>query len=74
LAAKQKRAKYRSPDALANACDELFRLTGQQYQTISGSRAIGPWLNPENTRSRSFAALVQGLRRIAGEADRGFTS
>jgi Domain of unknown function (DUF4276) len=64
LEAKQNRAKYRAPDALSNAADELRRLTNSVYQKIAGSRAIGPHLNLDNTRSQSFAVFVAGLRRL----------
>ncbi len=64
LAAHQAKRKYRTPDALANAADELARLTGRRYQKVGGSRAIGPYLDPDNTRSRSFEVFFAGLRRI----------
>ncbi len=65
LSAKQDRAKFRSSDALANASQELEKLTNYRYQKIAGSRAIGPYLDPDNTRSHSFAVFVSGLRRLA---------
>jgi len=66
LAGRQASRKYRSPDALANAADELNRLTGGVYQKVSGSRAIGPHLDVANTRSASFKNLVEAIRRAAG--------
>lgn len=60
----QNRTKYRSPDDLTNAAEELEKLTNGVYQKISGSRAIGPLLDPDNSRSRSFAVFVAGLRRL----------
>ena len=57
-------AKYRSPDDISNAAEELEKITNGHYQKISGSRAIGPLLDPDNTRSPSFAAFIQGLRRL----------
>ena len=66
LAAHQGRKKYRQPDDLANAAEELAKLTKRHYQKVGGSRAIGPYLDVSNTRSRSFAVFVEGLRRIGG--------
>lgn len=64
-------AKYRSPDKLANDAQELRRLTGGQYQKVSGSRAIAPFLKLDGTnRSESFNALVAGIRKILADADK----
>ncbi|NNM86760.1 MAG: DUF4276 family protein [Phycisphaerales bacterium] len=68
LAQKQNKAKYRRPDSLANACQELEKITTNRYQTISGSRAIGPHLDPANTRSGSFRVFVEGIRRITNQS------
>jgi len=64
LADKQGKKKYREPDRLANAAEELAKLTERCYQKIGGSRAIGPLLDLANTRSRSFAVFVAGLKRL----------
>ncbi len=64
MAGKQNKSKYRIPDALANPAQELAKLTGLRYQKVGGSRAIGPHLDPDNTRSRSFTVFIAGLRRI----------
>jgi len=65
IADKQGRAKYRYPDQLANAAEELGKLTDLCYQRVGGSRAIAPHLDLDNTRSRSFAVFVAGVRRLA---------
>ena len=49
---------------ISNAAEQLEKITNGHYQKISGSRAIGPLLDPDNTRSPSFAAFIQGLRRL----------
>jgi len=67
LAATQNKRKCRQPDALANAAEELTRLTGRRYQKVGGSRAIGPYLDINNTRSRSFEVFVAGIRRLAAK-------
>ncbi len=62
LSTKQSKAKYREPDLLANAAEELEKLTAFRYQKIAGSRAIGPYLDAGNIRSKSFAVFVKGIR------------
>ena len=64
LARKQERAKYRTPDNLNNAAQELDVLTKQVYQKVSGSRQIGPYLDLENNRSHSFGVFVNGIMRF----------
>lgn len=69
LARQQSNRKFRDPDALVNAAEELGKLTGKRYQKLGGSRSIGPHLNLDygaNT-SRSFNALVEGVRRVSKE-------
>jgi hypothetical protein len=68
LAGKQNKRKYRAPDAIANPARELVKLTHECYQKVGGSRAIGPLLDPDNTRSRSFAVFVAGIRILAAAA------
>lgn len=58
-------AKFRSPDRLGNAADELGRLTAGEYQKISGSRLIAPLLKLDGTNcSHSFNVLLSGIRRL----------
>lgn len=64
LAAQQQSRKYRDPDRLESPKEELKKLTRYEYQQVSGSRAIGPHLDLENNRSRSFRNLVLGIRRL----------
>lgn len=68
LARHQGKQKFRSPDYLGSPSRELARLTKGRYQKVGGSRAIGPWLDPDNTRSDSFRNLVTGIRRISAGA------
>ncbi|MGS0998865.1 DUF4276 family protein [Rhodanobacter sp. UC4436_H3] len=73
LSAQQSARKFRAPDQLNNAKQELIRLTGGRYQERAGSRAIAPYLrlNTENC-SHSFQILLDGIRRIvAGVATAG---
>lgn len=64
IAKKQASRKFRNPDNLANPVEEITRLTGDRYQKISGSRAIGPHLHFTNNRSRSFQVLIKGIKRL----------
>lgn len=65
LGEKQNSRKFRTPDALANASEELRKLTERRYQKLSGSRAIGPHLDVNGgNRSHSFNVLIAGLRRV----------
>lgn len=57
------KARYRNPDAIVNPAAELRRLTEGTYQKLSGSRAIGPLLNPERNTSHSFRLFVDGVKR-----------
>ncbi len=68
LAGKQNKSKYRTPDAIPNPAQELKTLTGQRFQKVGGSRAIGPYLDLNNTRSRSFAVFVAGIRKLISPA------
>ncbi len=63
LARLQKSKKYREPDSLTNAAQELLRLT-KNYDKVSGSRAIGKHLNLDSNRSRSFNVLVKAIKDI----------
>jgi Domain of unknown function (DUF4276) len=64
LASKQRKEKFRNPDHLSNASEELKELTSRKYQKISGSRAIGPYLSAERNQSPSFRVFVEGVRRL----------
>lgn len=64
-----KTSKYRNPDALANAADELKGITKREYQKIDGSRRIAAHLKLDGSNcSRSFNALVSGIRQLAAGA------
>ncbi|MTW22276.1 DUF4276 family protein [Allochromatium palmeri] len=69
LARQQGNRKFRDPDALVNASEELGKLTGKRYQKLGGSRRIGPHLNLDDgmNTSRSFKALIEGVRRVSKE-------
>ncbi|UJP05795.1 MAG: DUF4276 family protein [Nitrosomonas sp.] len=67
LTTHQKKRKFREPDLLGNPGRELIALTGGKYQKVSGSRAIGKFLDPENVCSHSFKNLILGIRHLENE-------
>ena len=64
IAKSQVKKRYRIPDSIQAPADELERLTNRIYQKISGSRAIGEYLNLDNTRSNSFNVFITGIKNI----------
>lgn len=48
LERKKEQRKFRDPDLLANPSEEMFKLTNNIYDKISGSRAIAPFLDLES--------------------------
>jgi len=60
----QNKQKYRQPDVLANAAEELSKITKQRYQKVAGSRVIGHYLNETDNRSNSFRIFISGLKQI----------
>ncbi len=67
LAKQQHSRKFRHPDQLANAAEELKKLTKGQYQKLLGSRAIAPHLSLEDNQSLSFNALINGIQKLLSE-------
>lgn len=63
LAHLQNKNPYRSPDSLHRPSERLAKIAPGD-QKVGGSRAIGPHLDPENGRSRSFLNFVVGIRRL----------
>ena len=64
-----RKAKFRNPDQLGSAAEELKRLTNGEYQKISGTRAIAPLLKLDGSNSsRSFNVLLDGIRRLVRES------
>ena len=68
IAAKQESRKFRAPDRLNNAAQELFLVTGKRYSKIAGSRDIGPHLSVDGSnRSHSFNVLIAGIQKMTSE-------
>jgi len=68
LRERQNTPRYRDPDGKPQPAKLLRHLTAGKYQKMAGSRAIGPHLDLDNTRSASFRNFVAGVRRITGLA------
>ncbi|MCX6073417.1 MAG: DUF4276 family protein [Campylobacterales bacterium] len=65
LSKLQQKQKYRDPDILANASEELRKLSKQKYQKKSGSRSIAQFLKLDGTNtSYSFNVLVNGIKDV----------
>lgn len=64
LERKKEQRKFRDPDLLANPSEEMFKLTNNIYDKISGSRAIAPFLDLESNSSRSFNTLISGIKNL----------
>jgi hypothetical protein len=64
LAKQQNKNKFRFPDSLANASEELSKLV-QGYDKVRGARAIAPHLDLINNRSHSFHAFITGVQNLA---------
>jgi hypothetical protein len=66
LAKQQNKKKYRDPDQLANASEELQKLV-KNYKKVSGACAIAPHIDLANNRSHSFQVFISGVQKIAQE-------
>jgi len=63
LARRQNERMYKTPDSYSSPSQTLKRAV-PGYQKMNGSRAIGPHLDPDNTRSSSFSAFVSGVKQL----------
>jgi hypothetical protein len=58
-------SKFRDPDRLNNAAQELKALTKGAYQKVGGSRRIAPHMDLSGAnRSSSFRVFCEGIHRI----------
>jgi hypothetical protein len=67
LAKQQQSRKFKAPDHLGSPSRELKTLTGNRYEKVAGSRAIGQYLHLDNERSPSFRNLMAAIRRMEDE-------
>lgn len=64
LQQSQTSAKFRAPDQLANAAEELEKITRNLYQKVGGSRDIAPYLNLTSNTSTSFNIFIKGIQTL----------
>jgi len=63
ISAKVGKEKFRDPDALGNAKQELVQLA-PRYRPLSGSRAIARHMDQTRNRSNSFNIFLSGVRTV----------
>lgn len=62
ISRQQTNRKYRDPDALVNASEEMLKITKGRYQKLLGSRSIGHHLKLDGSNaSRSFCDLINSV-------------
>lgn len=64
LSNQQRNKKFRTPDNIANAAEELMKITKQKYQKVAGSRAIGKLLRTDGNASHSYNVFIRGIQNI----------
>lgn len=65
VAAKHRgKAKFRDPDRLGSPSRELEMLTNGMYEKGIGSRSIGPYLDPDCARSKSYVCFIDAVRTL----------
>ncbi len=64
LSLMHNKRKYRSPDKLGNPSEELCKITRGIYQKVIGSRMIGPHMNIQSNKSKSFQVLLSGILKL----------
>lgn len=67
ISALSDKAKFRNPDNIANAVDELLKIV-PEYQKISGARTIAPLIDLSANRSHSFKVFVNTIRQLAANS------
>ena len=67
LSKKQTQSKYRNPDRLNNAKQELRKLVPAYYPNTH-SKAIAPYLSLDANKSRSFQVFCLGISKIVDQA------
>lgn len=67
IAKLQTKRKFKTPDKLANANDEMDKITNRSYQKIDGSRRIASFLALDGSnKSVSFNMLISGVKTMLG--------
>ena len=66
LQRSQNKKPYADPDSMGSPSKKLMQIA-PCYQKISGSRLIGPYLDLQNSRSRSFMHFVKAVQNLAAQ-------
>jgi hypothetical protein len=61
LAMQQQNKKYKCPDKLANASEELGKLV-RGYRKVTGAKKIADYMSINQNQSESFNCFIQGIR------------
>jgi hypothetical protein len=66
ISTRQDQKKFRIPDDLSNAKQELKRIV-PRYQPLKGARAISRHMSLKENRSRSFQVFLEGVAKVLQE-------
>ena len=69
LSKKQDNKKYRNPDRLSTAKQELKNLV-KEYYAGTHSRKIAPHMSLTENKSQSFQVFIKGIHKVLGGVDR----
>jgi len=64
IARLQGKRKYRNPDNVTNAAEELKKLV-PEYQKLQGARRIANHIDRDRNLSNSFRVFLEGVLRVA---------
>jgi len=59
----QRKKKYRNPDSITNAAEELKKLV-PEYQKLQGARRIAEHIDKDRNLSNSFHVFLEGVLRV----------
>ncbi len=68
LSQKQNQTKFRNPDRVNSAKEELRKLVSEYYPGTH-SRMIAPYLSLTENKSRSFQVFLDGINKILKEGN-----
>lgn len=63
LSTQQQKSKFKEPDKLSNASEELEKLV-KGYRKVSGARKIAAHMNIHQNYSHSFNCFISGVSRL----------
>ncbi|MEA5472097.1 DUF4276 family protein [Spirulina sp. 06S082] len=66
LSKKQNKSKFRNPDRLNSAKQELKKLVGEYYAGIH-SKKIAPYLSLTNNTSHSFQVFINSMKNLVDQ-------